>query len=374
MIRSVRKISTNLHLNYFQKMSSHLLNKQAQSIDKYTVVETLRHKKGDWFIIQSEHNDQKFFLNKSTTNSKKDAMLLCEAMEVKLTHSMDHVQRLLDYSCHEDNGLCSTTYTLEGFYEYVHSDLNHAILPEGKNNHRFNPISHESNTHMVYQCLHALAWFTEAHKSYDDVRPLNIGRGVERSNWKNSSDKNVSGTHSWMLLDRSGYSYSNAFQVQLDNFVRKDCNLYMSPQLFSGVQKRDRNVHYDSNKADVFALGMSALQAGLSNTVQNCYNRKTGQFEIDALGRHKDEFFALYGHDNKLLCDIVNLCLEVDEAHRLTAPELLNSELPAYDMIVGHFQTHSGHRVSFWFVKSIYRKIMLVALIERDMVMVGMKR
>lgn len=74
-------------------MSQHLLKKQATSIDKYTVVETLKHKKGDWFIIQSEHNDQRYFLNKSTTNSKKDAMLLCEANESKMTHSMDHVQR-----------------------------------------------------------------------------------------------------------------------------------------------------------------------------------------------------------------------------------------------------------------------------------------
>lgn len=201
---------------------------------------------------------------------------------------------------------------------------------------------------MVYQALHALAWLSEAHKSYDDMRPLNIGRGVERSNWKNASDHNVSGTHSWMLLDRSGYSYSNAFQVQLDNFVRKDCNLYMSPQLFSGVYKRDRNVHYDANKADVFGLGMSALQAGLGSSVQNCYNRKTGLFDTEALSRHKDEFFNLYGCDNKLLCDIVNLCLEVDESHRLTAPELLNSELPAYDMIVGHFQTHSHNKVRFF--------------------------
>jgi len=336
------------------KMPSHLLQKKATSIDKYRVVESLKHKKGDWFIIQSEHNDQKYFLNKQVTNSKKDAELLCEALENKMTHSMDHIQRLLDFSCHEDKGLCSTSYTIESYYEYVHSDLNNQILPEGTAQNTFTPMSHESNTHMVYQCLHALAYLTEAHKSYDDVRPLNIGRGVERSHWKNASDHHVSGSHSWILIDRSGYSYSNAFQVQLDNFIRKDCNLYMSPQIFSGVYKRDRNVHYDSNKADVFSLGMSALQSGLSKSVQDCYNRKSGQFDIEALCRHKDQFFALYGSDNKLLCDIVNLCLEVDECHRLTAPELLNSELPAYDMIVGHFQSHGKNKDDM--VSSPYRE------------------
>merc|ERR1719253_2225397 len=83
---------------------------------------------------------------------------------------------------------------------------------------------------------------------------------------------------------------------------------------------------------------MVCLQAGLKESVQNCYNKKAGAFDVDALNKHRAKFVELYQADNQLLRDIVELATEVNEKERMTASDFL-AKLPVYSMLIQFFNS-----------------------------------
>jgi hypothetical protein len=77
-----------------------------------------------------------------------------------------HLQRLVDYTCEKDSGLCSTTWTIRAFYENVQHDLLD-VMSRGQNQ----PVDHEVLTHSLYSGLHAIDELNHENQSYNDVRP-----------------------------------------------------------------------------------------------------------------------------------------------------------------------------------------------------------
>merc|ERR1712203_1200579 len=108
--------------------------------------------------------------------------------------------------------------------------------------------------------------------------------------------------------------------------------LYCSPELFKHVVEKKSKKKCDDNRAksDVFSIGMTILALGLDHSVQDCYDMKTKKFDSAKMNSYITDFDHKFSHENKLLCDIVRYCLEVNEHERFTAAELL-SRIESYD-------------------------------------------
>ena len=71
-------------------------------------------------------------------------------------------------------------------------------------------------------------------------------------------------------------------------------NLYCSPALFKSLCLGVKKPRHDRSKSDVFALGMTILEAGLLKSVQGVYDPDNGKFNREELEELIDEFCGYY--------------------------------------------------------------------------------
>ena len=51
----------------------------------------------------------------------------------------------------------------------------------------------------------------------------------------------------------------------MDNLIESK-DLYMSPNLYQKIEKKDKKIKFDERKNDIFSLGMTILELGLNET------------------------------------------------------------------------------------------------------------
>ena len=75
---------------------------------------------------------------------------------------------------------------------------------------------------------------------------------------------------------------ANASVSQTNHYMNGD-NVYMSPKLWRGVTRGEKNIKHDSKKSDAWSLGMTVLEAGCGHEVQKCYDRKGKDIDLSLI-------------------------------------------------------------------------------------------
>lgn len=275
----------------------------------------------------SEKESKRIFRKDYITNSQKEALVKIDTLVQRQKLHGRHMSRLLGFEAKNKKDFCNNHYEISAYYDFPSSCARTWVDAKGHKN-GLKPITHKDLTHMVYQLL-----MTEAHLNehnglcYQDIRPTHIGiRNFDKSEYE--------------LVDRLRYPM-NAEEVNTNHMLYGQL-LYCSPLLFEFVATKSKKQCKDNRaKSDVFSIGMTILALGLDHSVQDCYDMKTKKFDSVKMHSYINDFDHKFGHENKLLCDIVRYCLEVNEHERFTASELL-SRIESYEN-VNPFLRGDGH-------------------------------
>jgi len=297
-----------------------------EDMDKKTTVfakgyETVRKlKESDMFLIKSKDDGKTYMMKEYVLNTEKAATKCCKELKDKLSRHgchAGHNQALIDYSCKVDSGFCSTTYIVNAYYQYVCEDL-----ARDANAHDGVAV-HERLTNGLYGGLTGLAELNELSENYNDIRPEFVGF--------NSCGQGL-------LRTRSDKYGKTCREIAMNTVSKSNYFQYCSPEVYNSVVKKGSK-DISEQKNDVFALGMSVLEAGIKGTVQACY--VPSGFNEAELRKCQEEFVHDHGCANTLLCDMVELCTTVCPLDRHTATELL-SKVPSYCEIIAHYNNEIG--------------------------------
>merc|ERR1712151_268157 len=265
---------------------------------------------------------QLIFRKDYITNSQKEAMTKIAVLEERKHLQHNHMSRLLGWGAVNKKDFCNNHYEIFAYYDFPSSCArtwdNAAGVKGG-----LKPVNHDDLTHMVYQLLIVESHLNAGGRCYQDVRPTHVGiRNFDKSNYE--------------LVDRLRYPM-DAEEVNTNHLLYGQL-LYCSPALFKHVVTKSKKKCDDNRaKSDVFSIGMTILALGLDQSVQDCYDMKNKKFDGDKLNKYIHEFDNKYGHENKLLCDIVRYCLEEKDHERFTAQELLD-RVESYETVANYLR------------------------------------
>lgn len=274
---------------------------------------------GEYFIYTSDHDDSKIICIEKLFNEKEALMREVEAKKKKILNKHDYLINILDWSVEVQLNWCSTFYLLRVFYEFPGRNLKKEILSRKELQSTLSGFSMIELTHFLYSQVLVNKFLQEKGVYHGDISPSSIfvsTKGEFKLAWRVNE-------------------VSSPERVQIDKSIKGD-PLYLAPTVFETVKNRTiEQRKHNSHKADMFALGLSILEAGLMRSVQGIYGNDNSGFQAKALEDLLNEFENKY-LNNPLLFTSVRKMLEVDEENR---PDFVNlvSALPEYEIILDYF-------------------------------------
>ena len=269
---------------------------------------------GEFFIYNPIQGQAPIICVEKLFNDKESINREVDAKKKKILNKHDYIVNLLDYSVEVQSKWCSTFYLLKTFYEFSDKNLKKEILDRKGLSGSAGGFTMSELTHLLYQQVLANAFLQEKSVYHGDISPNTIF---------------ISSKGEYKLAFRINEQMTSE-RVQIDKSIKSE-PLYLSPTVFTAVKNRtlERSRH-NPHKSDMFALGLSILEAGVMRSVQGIYGI-SDNFEPKILDELLNEFEERY-QDNPLLFTSVRKMLEVNEDER---PDFisLKSALPEYDVI-----------------------------------------
>lgn len=283
---------------------------------------------GEVSLIQNPKTRQFLAVKEKRINDKKEAGKAIVNARKRLTNKHPNILSLLDYSVTKQSELCSSFYVLKLFYAFPRSDLHREAQERQKKGEGF---SDAELTHILYQQIAANNYLQSKDQHHGDVQPLNIA--YDKTNMLSQ------------LIDMSedATTANQSKQVQKNRVVAGH-PLYQSPVTYAHLKKGNLNYTVDPNKEDVYALGLTLLEAGNGKSIQNIYNANTKEVDQNVLQAHIDEFKRKHGNENTLLTTTVETMVHPDEAQRPNFRDLEN-KLPPYNTVMQFLKDRQENKV-----------------------------
>lgn len=280
---------------------------------------------GDISIIQSKNNKELLAVVEKKINDRKEAGRQIVNCRNRLQNKHQNILNLRDYSVKKQSELCSSFYVLRMFYEYPRSDLKREINLREKNGET---LDHKELTHIMYQQISANAYLQAKDQTHGDIQPLNISYDRNKQ-WSKLIDKS---------MDK--LSPKRAMNLQKNKMLGGHA-LYQSPKIYSNLKKKNLNFERNPAKDDVYSLGLTLLEAGNGRSVQNIYDKSTGEVNEERLNEHLNEFNQRYKGQNTLLATTVNSMVNPDENQR---PDFrsLETSMPSYSEVKEYLNTNQA--------------------------------
>jgi hypothetical protein len=277
---------------------------------------------GDILVYQHAKSKNYYFARENIASSQSQAAEYIVKARKKMFHHHPHVHGIIDYSVTYQKELCSSFYVVKYFYEYPHTDAYRENTERIKSN-RF--YTHYELIHYVYQNLLALQFLESTGRFHGDIRPIHVTLSKVEILSK--------------LVDKSDdiFSLDRQKQVQSSHLIKKD-PIYQSELLYQNLMKNNLKFEVNSNKEDLFALGLVILEMGNLTSIQNIYNQKDLGINDEALDIHFNAFKQKYLQQNLLLTSTLQELLKIEEPSRLTATDLLN-KMPKYDVVITYLKS-----------------------------------
>jgi hypothetical protein len=273
---------------------------------------------GDFYVFNAINGDSKLICVEKLFNDKESILREIEVKKKRMLNKNENLVNLLDYSVEVQSNWCSTFYLLKCFYEFVDRNLILEILDRKKLTGDKNHFRMEELTHLMYQQVYANAFLQERSIHHGDISPSTIF---------------ITPSSEFKLAFRANDTMTSD-RIQVDKAIKNE-PLYLSPLFYEAVKQRSLDkLKHNQYKSDMFALGLSILQAGLMRPIQDIYSGS--KFDYGRLEKHLIEFENTYD-DNPLLFTSVRKMCDVNEEER---PDFisLKSALPEYSVIKDYFE------------------------------------
>lgn len=272
---------------------------------------------GEISIVQNSLDKSYLMLREKTTESKDVIQRFANESQDRSTIRHDYIVNLNGQSVTNQRSFCGNAYTLRQFFEFPRSDLQREIEKVSQIKSHFSAIK---LTHIVYQSLYALQFIHEKGYYHGSVSPLAIGL--------------ISEDPVRVKLKLLGEEKVPKIKEIALRKIQNGAPLHISPGLFRSFTRRDIEFQIDPSSEDVFALGMTLLEAGLASSVQSVYS-KDGVYDENELIRLKEEFRTIYEEEAMLLVSLLDNLLQLDDL-RPTVSDLLQV-MPKYQEILEYF-------------------------------------
>jgi serine/threonine protein kinase len=273
---------------------------------------------GEYYVYNSFETNSKIICVEKLFNDKETVLRELEAKKKKIFNRHDNFLNVLDYSLEEQKNWCSTFYLLKTFYEYSEKTLKREIIDRKNSESSVGSFSAKEMTYLLYQMVSANAHLQERQQYHGDISPSTIY---------------VDTSGNFRLAFRCNEQMT-AERAQIDKSFRGE-PLYLSPTLYAGVRERNlEKARHNPQKSDIFALGLTLLEAGLLKSVQGIYE---GRSTVDSKALEElIQEFELQHDDNPLMYSTVRKMLEIEEDERPDFPQLLGA-LPDFKEIQDYF-------------------------------------
>jgi len=269
---------------------------------------------GEYFVYNSIQGKSQIVCVEKLFNDKESINREIDAKKKRILNKHDYIINLIDYSVEVQSNWCSTFYLLKTFYESPEKNLKKEILDRKGLSGSAGGFTMIELTHLLYQQVLANSFLQEKGIYHGDISPNTIF---------------ITSKAEFKLAFRINEQMTSE-RVQIDKSIKNE-PLYLSPIVFTAVKNRtlERSRH-NPHKADIFALGLSILEAGVMKSIQGIYGI-SDNFEPKVLDELLNEFEDRY-QDNPLLFTSLRKMLEMNEEER---PDFINlkSALPEYDVI-----------------------------------------
>ena len=264
---------------------------------------------GDISVLKNSAN-QVLLLKEKMASSKNEATedILYLKKRAEMNHS--HLMKLVGYSAVTNKELCSTTYLTKAFYEFPRTDMFKELSDRQKNGTGF---SHSELAHALYQLLSGLQSIHQKGLAHGDIRPQLIGFDKQRTHFE--------------LLDRLA-DPTPVERCQTAHLINNK-EVYLSPELYRKLKGKDKSVSFNTQKNDIFALGLTILYLGTGDNLKNIY-LSDGEFERRLLQEHVMNFDLKYNDENPVLCSLLKELLRLEEDKRGDITNILR-QFPTYD-------------------------------------------
>ena len=257
---------------------------------------------GEILIYKKKNTNELIFAKEKLTSNKQSAANDIRELKSRVALNRPNLQKMLGYSTAVKKELCSTNYLTQGFYEFPKSDLAKEISTRGQSNQGF-PEAELSS--IASQSLNGLSSLHQERLTHGDIRPQYLGYNRE--------------AHEAQILDRLA-DPTPLEKTQASHIIAKK-PLYLCPELYKKLQGKDKLIKYDPAKNDLYALGLSVLEAGNGQSIQDIYNSNgtINQANLDKhLGNFKSQYHGAY------LNNFVQANLAANESARPTSGELIS--------------------------------------------------
>lgn len=263
---------------------------------------------GEITVVKNSSTNEILFVKEKMASSKNEASNDIRELKSRIALNHPNLQKVVNYSTAVKKELCSTHYLSRGFYEFPRSDTQKENLERKRN---LTGFSSSELTHLAYQALSGLNHLHSKNITHGDIRPLNIG-------YNKASNQ-------FQILDRLS-DPSPLEKLQAANIINKK-ELYVAPELWKKLQGKDKTLKYNAYKNDLYALGLSILTLGTSDSVQDIY-KPNGEFDQNRLNEHISAFNNKYQAENPYLCTIVKKLLAPTEADRPDSQQFISNLIP----------------------------------------------
>jgi len=265
---------------------------------------------GEVSIVKNPANNSVLMVKEKMASSKNEASDDISNLKSRLNLTHPNMMRMVNYTTSVKKELCSTHYLTRAYYEFPKTDVQKEITDRKKALTDFND---RELTHMMYQSASGLQNLHSKNMVHGDIRPQLIGYDKAANHYQ--------------ILDR--FSDPTPLERCQTNNIVNNKDLYLAPQLYKKLKGADKKITYDSQKNDIYALGLSLLHAGTFDSMQDTY-LPNGTINKSKLDGHLQELDNKYAAKNPILCQSIRRLVSEEESNRPDINQFLSS-LPPYE-------------------------------------------
>ncbi len=251
---------------------------------------------GTYQLWKNQKTKEDVIVKEKIFSNKKSAGVEIHSLKQKMRDQHPNTLQLVDWGCKTKKSLCSTQYVVKALYKMPTTDgekLQKKMIEQQEG------VSGETMYKMGLDSLQGLANMHKDNRVHGNINPSYIGYYRDQDTYaltENLNDQN--------LMDK----------VQVQNLIQKK-DLFMSPELYSKLETKNKKMKVDGMKNDTFALGMSLLKIGNGKSLKSVYG-VDGKFNQDELDQQIALFENKYKDDSPLACQLMNNLVESDVSRR----------------------------------------------------------
>ena len=266
---------------------------------------------GTVLLMQSTKTKQFLIqLKKSIYEIKEFDRELLKADKI-FEHNHPNILKLENYFCDEFNNQDRIYFNLELLYEFPATNFQEELKERQKKGQNFYD---EEIVNFFYQMISANSYLQRKGQYHGNIQPLNI-----------AYDKS---TMLSKLIDTTEATGPEMQKKMLD----KGLPIYQSPLTYFHLSLNNINIIPDPVKEDVFALGLTLLEIGNQQSVQDIYNKKTLKVDYKVLDKHIAQFLKRYGYIFEKFSVYIEKMFELSENKRIDFIELEKNLIPYEDI------------------------------------------